>query len=548
MKSLTRSSAAAILAQTAVVAALGCASKGPGATVLPSKYLFVWAGPPGHTAAGGSDFLVVIDANPESSTYSKILTSTEVGTPGAMAHHTELSLPVGHPLFASDYLTGQIFLLDVANPLAPHLSARIDSVPGYRRAHSFARRSNGNVLTAMQNGNATIAGDPGGLAEFDPAGHLLRTSPAADSSFPGARIRPNGIELLPAIDRIVTTSMPMDDEHTADVVQIWRLSDLRLLHTLAMPQSPGDSTGSMPYDTRVLADGRSVMLNTYFCGFYHVSAIETDHPRVDLVAKMREPRSEGCAVAIIASHYWVVPVASGRAIVSLDVADPSHPVEVSRLQTETNFKPHWISMDRGSDRIVVTSTDEGESRVVIAHLDRTSGRLSWDEQFRDAGSARRGVSFDRETWPHGQAAHVMAHAALFGPAPPRGVGSQSVVGRWALVSLVRNGEDRTSLLAAASAVRYYTFNVDGTFRIMLGDSATETGRWSQDTTVSPKIFDHLPDADGKPGPYVPGIFAIRGDTLTISLIGPNPERRHPTQFRSVLADSSWLLVSRRAPQ
>ena len=127
-------------------------------------------------------------------------------------------------------------------------------------------------------------------------------------------------------------------------------------------------------------------------------------------------------------------------------------------------------------------------------------------------------------------------------------GTQSVVGRWALVSLVRNGEDRTSLLTGAGAVRYYTFNGDGTFRIAQGDSTTETGRWSQDTTVSPKVFDHIPDVDGKPGPYVPGIFAISGDTLTISIVGPNPEHRHPTQFRSVAADGSWLLVYRRAPQ
>lgn len=130
----------------------------------------------------------------------------------------------------------------------------------------------------------------------------------------------------------------------------------------------------------------------------------------------------------------------------------------------------------------------------------------------------------------------------------RSTASQSVVGRWALVSLVRNGEDLTNRVTGASAVRYYTFNVDGTFRITLGDSITETGKWSQDTTVSPRIFDHIPDVEGKPGPYVPGIFAIRGDTLTISIVGPNPERRHPTQFRSVLADGSWLLVYRRSPQ
>jgi uncharacterized protein (TIGR03067 family) len=138
-----------------------------------------------------------------------------------------------------------------------------------------------------------------------------------------------------------------------------------------------------------------------------------------------------------------------------------------------------------------------------------------------------------------------------GPTPlaSRPSRSQSVVGRWALVTLVLNGEDRTNRnMTNAGAVAHYTFNADGTFRIVLGDSVRETGTWSVDTTVSPKVFDHIPDVDGKPGPYVPGIFAIEGDTLKISIIPPNPSRRHPTQFRSALADSSWLLVFTRAAQ
>lgn len=127
--------------------------------------------------------------------------------------------------------------------------------------------------------------------------------------------------------------------------------------------------------------------------------------------------------------------------------------------------------------------------------------------------------------------------------------SQSVVGRWALVTLVRNGEDETGrLVTNAGAARYYSFNADGTFRIVLGDSVTETGTWSEDTAVSPKVFDHIPEVDGRPGSYVPGIFAIDGDTLRIAIIPPNPTRRHPTQFRSTKADSSWLLTFRRAGQ
>jgi uncharacterized protein (TIGR03067 family) len=142
----------------------------------------------------------------------------------------------------------------------------------------------------------------------------------------------------------------------------------------------------------------------------------------------------------------------------------------------------------------------------------------------------------------GTAAHQRP-AAL----PSRLYGSQTLVGRWALVTLARDGEDRTiPSMANAGAVVYYYFNADGTFRIVQADSVRETGTWSVDTTMSPKVFDHIPDADGKPGPYVPGIFAIDGDTLKISIIPPNPARRHPTQFRSTPADSSWLLIFRRA--
>lgn len=110
---------------------------------------------------------------------------------------------------------------------------------------------------------------------------------------------------------------------------------------------------------------------------------------------------------------------------------------------------------------------------------------------------------------------------------------------------MRSGEDRTS---RGTGAQYYTFKEDGTFRITRGDTVLETGTWSQDTTASPKTFDHTPNSVGRPGPYVAGIFAIDGDTLKVSFLPPNPTRRRPTQFRSVLDDRSWLLVYSRAPQ
>jgi len=407
-----------------LVAGAGCGAAKPENARAPSSYLVVWAGPNGgedvspskRHAETAPDFVAVIDADSASANYGALLATKDVGVPGAMAHHAELTLPAGHPLFTSDFVTGQMFLVDVSDPLAPKVTARIDSVAGYRRPHSFARLANGNVLVAMQNGNGTQPGDPGALVELDPAGRVLRSSSAADPAFPNARIRPNGIELLPGIDRMVTTSMPMDDEVTADVVQIWRMSDLKLLHTLPVPQLPGRTGMIMPYDTRVLADGRTAMLDTYYCGFYRVSGIESDKPQLDLVHALHEPKDEACAVAVVIGHYWVVPVANGRSIVSMDVTDAAHPVEVSRLRSDSTFYPHWLSVDPASDRIVVGSADGGEPRVLIARLDRATGKLSWDARFHDAGSSRLGVNLDRPELRHGSASHVMGHAALFGPA------------------------------------------------------------------------------------------------------------------------------------
>ena len=140
-----------------------------------------------------------------------------------------------------------------------------------------------------------------------------------------------------------------------------------------------------------------------------------------------------------------------------------------------------------------------------------------------------------------------AQAPTSNPTPPvaQSAASDGLVGRWALIQLVRNGEDRTN---PAAGTRYYTFSDDGSFRITRGDSVIETGTWSQDTTARPRIFDHIPNVNGRPGQYITGIFAIDGDTLRISIIPPSPERRRPTQFRSSAEDRSWLLVYVRAAQ
>jgi hypothetical protein len=89
---------------------------------------------------------------------------------------------------------------------------------------------------------------------------------------------------------------------------------------------------------------------------------------------------------------------------------------VQALATDTTFRPHWISREPGSDRLVLTS-GAVDHRVLLARFDTATGRMAFDSTFRDPGGAQLGVSFDRPDWPHGHSGSAMPHGAVFSAAP-----------------------------------------------------------------------------------------------------------------------------------
>ena len=378
----------------------------------PSRYLYVWAGA-GHDSTRGLDMITVLDANPASKTYGAVLSAVTVDSSGLMPHHIEYSLPAKGPLFANDYTGDRSFLIDFSTPLKPRLSARLAPVPGGRRVHTFIRLPNGNVLATYQFGDTTDAGKPGGLAEFDSRGRLVRSGSSRDATFPGAKIRTYGLAVVPALDRAVSTSSPMDNEKTADVIQVWRLSDLKLLKTIEVPIVAGDSAQRYPFEMRPLADG-SVFMNSYACGFFHLTDLATN-PKITRVLALPEPKNFGCSVPLIAGKFWIMPIAYAHRYATIDISNPNHPTEVASFPTDTTFFPHWIAADPNSDRVVMTDQGDGAPFVAVAHLDRKTGLMSWDEAFRDHGATKHGVSYNRPTWPNGFKGMAMPHGALSVP-------------------------------------------------------------------------------------------------------------------------------------
>ncbi|HEU5217102.1 MAG TPA: hypothetical protein VFU23_00485 [Gemmatimonadales bacterium] len=397
-----------VLILLAACAGAGTKPAGPG----PARYLYVWAGM-GHDSTPGVDLMTVLDADPSSSGYGTVLAALTVDSSGLMPHHTEFVLPAKGPLFANDYTGDKSFLVDFSTPETPRFAGRLPVVPGGRRLHSFLRLANGHVLASVQFGDSGVAGSPGGLAEFDAQGKLLRTGWSRDSAFPGARIRTYALAAVESADRIVTTSAPMDNERTANVVQVWRLSDLTLLKTLPVPEIPGDSAHTDPFEVRALADG-SVMMNSYYCGFFHVTDLAGD-PRIERVMALPFPQNFGCSVPAIVSRFMIMPIAYAHRYATIDLADPAHPREVASFPTDSTFFPHWASTDPGSDRVVFTDQGDGAPMVKVAHFDGATGRLSWDSTFKDKGAVAPGVSYHRDTWPNGLKGMAMPHGAVFVP-------------------------------------------------------------------------------------------------------------------------------------
>jgi hypothetical protein len=375
------------------------------------EYLYVWTGAADSTE---SDFLAVLDITDDSLGHGRVATTTPVPGRRNGPHHTEHEMPSDRRLFANGFRSGQSFVFDLTDPVHPRIDAQFGDVDGYSHPHSFLRLPNGNVLGTFQMRHGTSDMLPGGLVELTPRGERVRSASAnAPGLDPTTRVYSAGI--VPALDRIVTTTTDMNGESDASrQLQLWRLSDLQLLHTFALPDGPRGDEGLYTAEPRVLRDGRTVLVSTFSCGLYLLDGLESDTPSGRLVASFPQRENESCAIPVIAGDYYLVTVPAWSAVVSLDISDPAAPREVSRVAFGPDDVPHWIALSPDQRRVVVTGYEGMQHRVELLSFDVATGAVARDERFRDAGASTPGVRFDNKRWPHGRSVKGVPHGAVFG--------------------------------------------------------------------------------------------------------------------------------------
>lgn len=374
----------------------------------PGHFLFAWTG---DLDLKGNDFLAVIDADPASASYGKLVTTVATDQPTKQIHHTEYVMPASGMLFANDHLAGRTFVFDVRNPRSPKIATSFTDMAGYMHPHSYLRLPNGHVLASFQHSHHNMVegqmGGSGGLVEIDDQGKVIRAASTADPGFPGALLTPYSLAVLPDIDRVVSTdsSMHLDNVFSGVTYQVWRLSDLKLLKTSNLDIGSNHYGHVTPQEARVGPDG-AVYIQTLSCGIERISNIDGEQPTSRLVYTF--PGSF-CGVPTIVGHYFIQSVPVVHGLVVVDIADGNKPVEVSRLKLSDTFVPHWTGWDAATQRVVATGN---EPRLFLIKLDPTTGALTLDTAFHDE-DGKPGFNFANRDWPHGWTGSGLPHGVVF---------------------------------------------------------------------------------------------------------------------------------------
>jgi len=370
-----------------------------------TRYLVTWAmesnGDTNMGDGSGHDFLAVYDIG--AAHFGALVAMLPVPTRAHMAHHANYVLPPNRMLFANDFMQGESYVFDLRDPRKPRIAASFKDAGAYAYPHSFAALSNGDMLAAyQQTGHGDTAA--GALVELDRNGRMIRGSAAADPKA-DTFIRPYSVLVLEKIDRVVTTSADMmPSTSVSHVVQVWRLSDLKLLKSVVLPK-PKTYNGVAaedPDEARLLPDGQTVLVKTATCGLFRMNGLRGISPSATFVYDFGY---RACpSVPLVIGHYWLQPSMSGHTITALDVSDSSHPFQAGYLNLGPTARPHWMARELGTNRFVITGVGSLLNKITFAEIDPRTGALRLDP---------RSITLNKATWPDGWKGRAIPHATLF---------------------------------------------------------------------------------------------------------------------------------------
>jgi hypothetical protein len=401
-------------------------------------FLAIWAA---DADRENSDFLAVVDADPRSASYGKVLKTYPVRSRGNEPYALVTEMRDDRRVFATALATNRTFVFDLAEPLAGRLVHVDEAGPGRKlwAPGEVVSLPGGRVAVACAD-QARFQGDPrallaapGGMAVLDETGQIVREVIGAEDSGRAFIVAPRGAALLPGGERLITTSTghgyaaTMRGERQPGIsVQLWRTRDMAPLRTIVLEAGPRGEENLGPSVPRAMRGRPVVLVDAEGGGLYASDSIGSEAPNFRLVYDLGAGALAGGAAITPDDRFYVVALAGTRRVVSLDVSDPLKPTPVSGVRFPAGAGvasggPSALAMGADGTRVAVASGGidvpglqrPGDRRVHVLRLDPATGRLGVDSAFVDEVTGEVGLDFGRTRWPHGETGAARPVAVLF---------------------------------------------------------------------------------------------------------------------------------------
>ena len=330
------------------------------------------------------DFIAVVDADPKSGTYGRILDRAPTSTVGNEAHHFGYTADANR-IFAGGLFSNQLFVYDVlADPRAPRLVRTVDLDPtGYRGPHTLYAVPGGMLIAMLGD---VDGGGPGGLVRLDNDGNFRDALPGPDHR--GSPVYMYDVGIKPEMNRMITSSWafpqhiqhgpaPAEEVGSAVVVWDWKRSEVIQVANL----------DKAPLEVRWLhgPDGRGGFINcAYGNSLWYWEDADRDG-QLEFHRVVRFPDGSAPADVRISydNRYLYVTHFGGNRVEQYDIRNPRQPRLVSTLEFP---HPNMMKLSPDSRRLYVSNSilsplDPDEQFTLrLVHVGPEGMRL--DEKFR----------------------------------------------------------------------------------------------------------------------------------------------------------------------
>ncbi len=343
--------------------------------------LYVWTS---DADAKQPDFLTVVDADPKSPGYGKILTTVPTGaTVDNEAHHFGYTVNADR-IFAGGLVSNRLFIYDVkTDPRHPTVIKTIPdlgAISGYSGQHTYYAVPGGVMIAMLGSKDGT---GPGALVRLDEQGNFVSALPAPNRPDDPGYMYDVGVK--PELNRMVTSSWthphhfrgnPIAPENVGDAVVVWDWKAGKVLQV--------EHLDKMPLEVR-WQHGPAARGGFINCaGASTIWYWEDKGGKLAFTRVIQLPASSTPADVRISydNRLLYVSLFTGNAVQQYDVSDPLHPKFVSEVKLQ---EPNMMKLTPDSRRLYVSnsllSNLDGKVPFRVWLLNVGTGGMTQDDKF-----------------------------------------------------------------------------------------------------------------------------------------------------------------------